>query len=132
MEYKTVSEVSEEILDSLGEKSKITIDGYDYTIPEVRAIKESIKEYIQGIPPIEKDDPDREKKIFSYLYVMMACQLSFDKIYNGISKLSGYGRELAEDKYLEIVNCDSFADAGKELNSLIRTIYPKAIIMWRI
>jgi hypothetical protein len=109
MKYKIskTSEVSLEQLEELKEKGidRICLEEggntSTYSIYTFTLIKKKILEYIKNIPQIPADDPDREKKIFTYLYVKMAQNIVYDEQAAKWADLTGYGRDMTRDRVEE-------------------------------
>lgn len=103
---KNTSEISLEELKKLKEERvwditikdpETTPDESSYRLDTLIQIKEKINEYISGIPDIPKTDPNREKKIFTYLYMKMAQNIIYDERASRACNLVGYERDFADN-----------------------------------
>ena len=109
MDYN-INNTSEITLDELYSLEKqgiqnINIKSDDvYNIYTFKLIKIKLLEYIQNIPQISMDDPDREKKIFTYLYIKIAQNISYDEEAADFSSYTGYEREMTIDRVYEASN----------------------------
>ena len=65
-----------------------------YNIETFIAIKRRILEYIQNIPQISLDDPDREKKLFTYIYIQIGQNIIYDEKAATYTSYTGYFREM--------------------------------------
>lgn len=93
LKIKNTSEISLEELHKIKEEGQISeiqiVDDnnskqdiyYDrYSIDDLIKIKEKIHdEYISNIPQIPEDDPNREKKVFTYIYEKIANNVLYDE-----------------------------------------------------
>jgi len=69
----------------------------NYWISDLILIKEKIQEYIKNIPEVSDDDPDKEKKIFTYIYEKMAYNITYDDYAADCVGLTGYERDMTEE-----------------------------------
>lgn len=109
-EVKNTGAISLEQLAKLKEQgvTNITVCNLDrnqrsttYTIDDFISIKEKIKlEYIDGLPKIPDEDPDKEKKLFTYLYIKMAQNIQYDYFASELASATGYARDMGE-KFVE-------------------------------
>ena len=77
--------------------SETTPEKERYSIDIFIQIKEKINEYISGIPNIPETDLNREKKIFTYIYMKIAQNIIYDERASEACSLTGYGREMSEN-----------------------------------
>lgn len=103
--FKNTSEVSIEELRTLQQSgvSQITISDPEttpnsetYSIGNFIQIKREMNKYTSGIPDIPETDPNREKKIFTYLYMKMAQNIKYDERASEACGLTGYYRDAAD------------------------------------
>ena len=103
--FKNTSEVSLEQLKAMQESGTLYITISDpettpnsetYSINDFIKIKQKINEYTSGIPDIPETDPNREKKIFTYLYMKMAQNIKYDERASIACDLTGYDRDAAD------------------------------------
>ncbi len=109
MSSKTIKNTAEISLEELCElkqsgATSITISDpetqvrpHTYSIDELIAVKEKINTYISQIPDIPIDDLDREKKIFTYLYIRLAEDIKYDEVASRAASSTGYYRDMSED-----------------------------------
>ena len=100
---KTTSELSLEKLHNLKEEgiSKIIVTNNKekdtFSIDIFEKIKIKIAEYIQNIPQVMEDDPDKEKKIFTYIYSKIAKNIFYEE-----GLCIGYYADLIDRAYASI------------------------------
>lgn len=87
-------------------------EGMGYLIDDFIKIKQTIKKIKEDVPNIPVDDPDREKKIFSYVYTRLAYMINYDTFALERSNVTGYQREMLEDRLAE----------ARSMHGLIRRI----------
>ena len=106
--YNNTSEISiDELIEykSQNPNQKITIqnpnkssDKLDsYSLDDMIKIKKKIAEIVSGLPK-EIDEPDKEKKIFTYLYTRLAHLIEYDEFASSTVGLGGYGRDMSETR----------------------------------
>lgn len=66
-----------------------------YSIEDMIKIKEKVKAIIEDIPK-DITEPDREKKVFTYLYTKLAYMIEYDELAESYVGLGGYEREMSE------------------------------------
>lgn len=104
--YKNTSEITLNELNEFKEKnpaqiitiqnSNKTEDSYKtYTVDEMIQIKQRINDVISDIPQ-SITEPDKEKKIFTYLYSKLAFLIDYDEFAASTVGLSGYDRDMTE------------------------------------
>ncbi len=71
---------------------------------ENEKIQEAIKDYLENIPKPDESDPDREKKIFTYLYLRMAFNISYDYKAELGATQAGFIRDRLTDRVFEAYN----------------------------
>lgn len=115
MSSKTIKNTAEISLEELRElkqsgTTSITISdpetqvrSHTYSIDDLIVVKEKINTYISQIPDIPNDDPDREKKIFTYLYIRLAEDIQYDEVASRAAGSTGYYRDMSED-YVSAAN----------------------------
>lgn len=79
------------------------IRSHTYSIDELITVKKKINTYSSQIPEIPNTDPDREKKIFTYLYIRLAEDIKYDDHAAEAADFTGYYREMSAD-YVEAAN----------------------------
>jgi len=67
-----------------------------YSLDEMIQIKEKIAEIISSLPK-EIDEPDKEKKIFTYIYTRLAFMIQYDEFSASIGK-GGYAADMTETR----------------------------------
>lgn len=123
MEIKSTADITLEELQRLSlEKGKevIVISGSEngrYSIDEFISIKKAILEFLKDVPKKDPNDPDSEKKIFSYIYTKIAYNIKYDELASEYSELVGYGREMTEDYVKRASNLCGAILNGKALCS---------------
>lgn len=76
--------------------SNKTSDKLDYySLDDMIQIKRKISEIVNDIPQ-DIDNPDKEKKIFTYLYTKLAFLIKYDEFAASTVGLGGYNREMSE------------------------------------
>ena len=75
-----------------------------YDIDTFILIKKKLLEYIQNIPNISDDDPNKEKKIFTYLYIKIAQNIIYDEEATEFAGYVGYARDMTENRVSEANN----------------------------
>jgi len=104
--YNNTSEISiNELIEykSQNPNKKITIqnpnkssDKLDsYSLDDMIEIKKKIAEIVDGLPK-DLDNPDKEKKIFTYLYTRLAHLIEYDEFASSTVGLGGYARDMSE------------------------------------
>ena len=89
MKIKSTAELSVEDIEKMiseGTEREISIkhdessyNSYNtYSVSKFLEIKKAIVKYLEGLPEIPENDPDREKKIFTYIYTKMAHTIKYD------------------------------------------------------
>lgn len=73
-----------------------------YSIDEMIQIKQKISDIISDIPQ-SIDEPDKEKKIFTYLYSKLAFLIDYDEFAASTVGLAGYDRDMTE-KYRNVAS----------------------------
>lgn len=68
-----------------------------YSVDELIPIKKKILKIVEKAPKPALDDPDREKKIFAYVYVVLANMIEYDEQASKAMDMNGYYRERAYD-----------------------------------
>ena len=68
-----------------------------YSVEELVSIKKKILRIVQNAPKPALDDPDREKKIFAYVYVVLANMIEYDELVSKAMDRGGYYRDMASD-----------------------------------
>lgn len=66
-----------------------------YSLDDMIKIKQKIAEIVESIPQ-DIEEPDREKKVFTYLYSKLAFLIKYDEFASSTVGLSGYDREMTE------------------------------------
>lgn len=103
--YNNTSEISiNELIEykSQNPNQKITIqnpnkssDKLDsYSLDDMIEIKKKIAEIVDGLPK-DLDNPDKEKKIFTYLYTRLAHLIEYDEFASSTVGLGGYARDMS-------------------------------------
>lgn len=106
--YNNTSEISiNELIEykSQNPNQKITIENPNkssdkldsYSLDDIIEIKKKIAEIVDGLPK-DFDDPDKEKKIFTYLYTRLAHLIEYDEFASSTVGLGGYGRDMSETR----------------------------------
>ena len=104
--YNNTSEISiNELIEykSQNPNQKITIENPNkssdkldsYSLDDMIEIKKKIAEIVDGLPK-DFDDPDKEKKIFTYLYTRLAHLIEYDEFASSTVGLGGYARDMSE------------------------------------
>jgi len=102
---KNTGEISLEELEKLREEGLRWVEVADerctnspkvYGYDIFKKIKQKMSEYTKNVPKVSNDDPDKEKKIFTYIYERIAKNISYDERVAGWCGLSGYDRDMAE------------------------------------
>lgn len=78
----------------------------NYNASTLIKIKKAIKEFLTGVPTIDLSDPDREKKIFTYIYTKMAHTITYD---NSALKAQAFSTENP--------SAERYADAASNLEN---------------
>lgn len=106
--YNNTSEISiDELIEykSQNPNQKITIQNSNkysnkldsYSLDDMIQIKRKIAEILCDLPK-GFDDPDKEKKIFTYLYTKLAHLIEYDEFASSTVGLGGYGRDMSETR----------------------------------
>lgn len=102
LKIKNTGEITLEQLNELKQKGirLITIDDgsseQTYNIDIFILIKKKLLEYIKNVPKVSQDDPDKDKKIFTYLYIKIAQNISYSEKAAKCADYVGYEREMTE------------------------------------
>ena len=75
--------------------NKSSNDMESYSLDDMIHIKEKVAKIISNIPQTIKE-PDKEKKIFTYLYTKLAFLIDYDDYAASAVGLGGYEREMSE------------------------------------
>lgn len=67
-----------------------------YPIDRFIEIKKELLENTKNVPQTAENDPDREKKIFTYLYIKVAQKIQYDEKASKACDLTGYERDAAD------------------------------------
>lgn len=92
IEYKSQNP-NQEITIENPNKSSDKLDSYP--LDDMIEIKKKIAEIVDGLPK-DFDDPDKEKKIFTYLYTRLAHLIEYDEFASSTVGLGGYARDMSE------------------------------------
>lgn len=92
IEYKSQNP-NQEITIQNPNKSSDKLDSY--SLDDMIEIKKKIAEIVDGLPK-DFDDPDKEKKIFTYLYTRLAHLIEYDEFASSTVGLGGYARDMSE------------------------------------
>ena len=100
------SELSLEELEEMRNKGEKTIsikskDVFVYDIDTFIDIKKIILDIVKECPQPPFGDPDREKKIFSYIYVKLAQMIKYDEFASKAIHAGPYARDIADKRLTE-------------------------------
>lgn len=123
--YNNTSEISiNELIEykSQNPNQKITIqnpnkssDKLDsYSLDDMIEIKKKIAEIVDGLPK-DLDNPDKEKKIFTYLYTRLAHFIEYDEFASSTVGLGGYARDMSEKYRTNASNLIGGLSQGKSM-----------------
>ena len=100
---QSTAEISlEELYKMQSERSdyRIVIAGQGYKLDTFIKMKIAINEMLKKVPKVDANDPDAQKKVFSYIYTKMAHLVSYDELAAKYCDAVGYER----DKMSDVVN----------------------------
>lgn len=94
IEYKSQN-LNQKIIIQNPNKNSDKLDSY--SLDDMIEIKRKIAEIVSSLPK-EIDEPDKEKKIFTYLYTRLAHLIEYDEFASSTVGLGGYGRDMSETR----------------------------------
>lgn len=137
MKFESTARISMETLNDIIAENRIfeiTIQDPEnypvaktYDVFKMLTIKRAIKEFLKGCPERNSNDPNTEKKIFSYIYTKLAYFAEYDDVARDVSRADPMMKGSLETDYLESSSglegvfvgrralCSGFAEALRNL-----------------
>ena len=75
-------------------------EGKLYYPEDIVEIKKAIHDFLLGMPDFDKNDPNYEKKVFSYVYVKLALTVKYDTKAAKIASKPGYALDEEKGEYV--------------------------------
>lgn len=91
--------------------------GRKYDIFELLSIKRIMQDFLKGCPAYDKNNPDSEKEIFSYIYVKLAYWAEYDKLAHEIKNSKGTFKKFVSDYLDEAAGLEGFWLGGAALST---------------